>query len=166
MPVNISSPPSAPPERTLISDETIAGAAAANFTAVSIGAGYRSIEVELCYQCTSNANGAGITFNGDAGNNYNFETVNGTGAVAGAGAVANTSLISLGYQTAAVPTIGVARINQDAVMKKCVVWSGGNGSRLDFTAGYWNNTALITSVLVSTTNTFIIGSRLRIWGIK
>lgn len=162
----------------LISSTTLTGTQA-TVTFSSIPATYTDLVVRVSARTDFATLGATIytTFNSDAGTNYSFTTLFGTGSSAGSGsAVDNTYISLLGEGTSATSNtfsnaelyIPSYRVAQNKPMGTFQVYeNNATENRIQAYANLWRNTAAITSIsMTPSSGNFVTGSSFYLYGIE
>ena len=156
----------------LISTQTISSAVN-SITFSSISQTYR----DLIIVSNASANTTGQTllrFNGDAGSNYMFTTLEGNGTAASSGNSASTFAFFVwvgngdlgGTQSNAV--LQIMDYSATDKIKTVLGRTNQTGDRVAAATAKWNNTAAITSVLVAaggSGQTFNVGSIISLYGV-
>ncbi len=119
-----------------------------------------------------------IRFNGDTASNYSYHQLRGDGSAVNTEGVASATFVSLeeaqpqGGSTADVwgcVILDILNFNS-TTRKKTVRSMHGSYVAADLdlyqTSGFWNNTAALTSVTLNPVNSFRIGTRVSLYGIK
>jgi hypothetical protein len=165
MPLNISSPPSPPQKRVLISSETKSGASI-SFTAVTIPAGYEFIEIFIsAYLATAAL--LRVTFNADGGANYDNEIILNTNAVLSQPRTTGDVYGKLPQVSSGGFHTGYGIINNGATINKVMSYHGGDAYFVQQSSIQWKSNAEIASIEVFlSANTLAIGSKLMVFGVK
>ena len=121
-------------------------------------------------------NGGNLTFNGDTGSNYAWHALYGQGSTASATATINTNRVLFitadSGSTANVFTAGVLDIldytntNKYTTTRQLMGEDLNGSGGLYFISGLWRNTAAITSITITSTNTYAQYSSFALYGIK
>jgi hypothetical protein len=170
-----------------IDEQTPSGVATINVGGAVLPTGFRHLLLEIVGRGDTAAGfvECGLRFNADAGNNYGWERLDATGAVAAAsesGAAAQSSgrawFLSAANALAATP--GIARIwipnYGGTTFKKLarIDWGFFVGAAFpaageltsDYTTIFWNNAAAITRLdLITLAGNFVAGTTITLYGI-
>ena len=134
--------------------------------------GYTDLRISFIGQAGTTANNIYVRFNGDTGNNYSMLYFFGSGSAGTSGATSNTSNIyasGLGT-TPTLLNMDVMNYANTSTYKGCIQ----RGSAPDGTVatlGMWRGSTgsayqAITSITLLTDNTFAVGTRISLFGIK
>jgi len=147
------------------------------FSAIPATFKHLQIRVVGRYTAATSISNLTLRFNGDTGSNYGYQSLRGqgttiTGAQPGAyqtslltGSLPGASASANGFGSSFIDVVDYANTTKIKTTKSF----GGNAASLDVFMfnGTWNNTAAITSILVSDVNTsasFAAGSRISLYG--
>jgi hypothetical protein len=151
------------------------GSAQSTVTFSSIPATYRDLRVVITRLSNTNANIYPNRINGDAGGNYSYVGMGGTGSSANSSSGSSNNSVNLELNTFSTTTLEVVTtidyLDYSATDKHKTVLSrnnngGTSGGGTDAIANRWASTAAITSLSFSmNTNTFSAGSVFSLYGI-
>jgi hypothetical protein len=161
---------------------TILGSSAASvtFSTSGLGATYKHLQIRAVNRNTASnvANWNSMQFNNDTASNYSSHLLYGTGSAAQSDGLANQSYVWLTQTPSAqAPANAFGALVVDILdpfsttKNKTVRTLGGyrNASEqsIQLNSGNWRNTAAVTSILIfSQGNSFDIGSRFSLYGIR
>ena len=158
----------------------ILGSSQSSITFSNLGT-YSSTYKHLQIRAVTRSNTAGglgpmeVRLNGDSGTNYAWHRLGGYGSVVQSGAGTSATFMAIGLvpyndQTANSFAASVLDIlDPYSTSKNTTVRSlAGMPNTIELRSGAWFNTASVTSVLLKpdSSNTFAIGSRFSIYGIR
>jgi hypothetical protein len=153
--------------KQLIASQALAGVA--NFTFSSIPTGFKDLELRVRGRCSDavTSENLQIQFNGDTGNNYDYQQENrfglGTGngvAFAAMGAIAGASATANYDTTLAIDVFNYGSANFKAMRcyEELLVSQTAGGMLQQTTGGWWRSTAAITSIKATMASGNITGS--------
>ena len=155
-------------------ETTILGSSAASVTFSSLGdyaSTYKHLQLRAVTRSTVGGN-ASIRFNGDAGANYSWHLVYGTGNAVATSLGTNSSEMLATAQTPSAANQATAHVIDildfaSTSKNKTIRSIGGSPatSEVVFFSGNWRNTAAVTSVTMLLTS-FAAGSRFSLYGIR
>jgi hypothetical protein len=152
--------------RTLVS-------AAATVTFSTIPATYRDLVLVFSGATTSNGAGASFRFNGDTGNNYSQVRALGISTPISSAYANSNSLQFLSSNEGlgtAISNVIIQIMDYSATDKHKATLNRNNnnntlGTHVEMTAGRWGNTAAVTSMTITSSINFAIGSTFSLYGI-
>jgi hypothetical protein len=150
---------------------TNAGPTQSTYTFTSIPSTYTDLVLIISPVGNGDAQ-VNLRFNSDTGTNYSYTVLGGNGTSAVADRVADATFIGTDYYFSVTTAGGVIRANimnyaNSTTFKTALMRADNAGKGTMTNVGLWRNTAAITSVTVTTTNsTFANGSTLTLYGIK
>lgn len=164
-----------------IATVTTAGSAA-SITFSSLPAGYSSYEIVLFGQTSANTGGGAssilVQFNGDTGNNYNYQfsgTVSGHAEATSSILLGNLAAVGGGTSNASSIVLTIANPNDTTFFKNLSSYGGAApttnptaGGGFFGTSGMWRSLAQITSItlLNQSTFTYVNGTTATLYGRK
>jgi hypothetical protein len=116
-----------------------------------------------------NTNAYHVRFNGDSGNNYTINVIQGSGSAVttSRGTSENQSMIGVGDTNVQSSIVHINNYSNTTTYKPFFVQVANSGAYTRFAVGTWINTGAITSVTVSVGgDVFSIGSSFTLYGIK
>ena len=154
------------------------GSAVASVTFGSIPQTYTDLILISSPIATTDGISLNIRFNGDAGSNYSRTVLSGYGASTGSGSVRHSNVTRIGsnWQVGAgtggpSPHIHNIQNYSNSTTFKTVVFRGNafpySGlSEVTGEIGLWRNTSAITSINISASSNFAVGSTFTLYGIR
>jgi hypothetical protein len=150
---------------------TTLGSAATTITFSSIAASYTDLRLVLV---SSDGVGSSITmrFNSDTGSNYSRTTLNGNGTSAVTSTTSNATSINIAPNNATAGLFGLYTIDvfsyagstNKTVLSTNSVDQNGSG-QVGRLVGLWRNTAAITTITLTDSSNFAIGTTATLYGI-
>jgi hypothetical protein len=142
--------------------------AQASYTFTSITSAYTDLVVVMNGSVTSGAVSVGLTFNGDNGTNYSMTYLYGSGTSATSGrSSTSANIYCMDISTSNSTLIcQVQNYSNTTTFKTSLQRGNAASNAVTSTVGLWRNTAAITSLTLSNSNTFITGSTFTLYGIK
>jgi hypothetical protein len=150
---------------------TTLGSAATTITFSSIAASYTDLRLVLV---SSDGVGSSITmrFNSDTGSNYSRTTLNGNGTSAVTASTSNATSINIAPNNATAGLFGLYTIDvfsyagstNKTVLSTNSVDQNGSG-QVGRLVGLWRNTAAITTITLTDSSNFAIGTTATLYGI-
>lgn len=148
---------------TPIANTTLASSAT-SITFSSITQSYR--DLVLVINGPAMFGDVSLRLNSDAGNNYSYSVMYGTGSAATGGQATSQSLAAISYNAASSPfSVIVNFLDYSATKHKTLLSRGNQGD--GFVLAYadrWANTAAITSIQILN-NTYPAGTTLALYGV-
>lgn len=152
------------PTYTPLANVTL-GSSVTSVTFSSISQSYR--DLVLVINGPAMFGDIGVRLNSDAGNNYAYTVMYGTGSAATSGQASSQSLAAISYNAASSPFLVIVNfMDYSATDKHKTILSRGNqadGYVLAY-ADRWGNTAAVTSIQVLN-NTYPTGTTFALYGI-
>lgn len=169
------------PARVLLAATTLA-APAATVTFSAISGAYQDLELRFSAQSNLNANTDTVTlqFNGDTGNNYDYERISGIGNAAAAVSATTQPNITIGevngepgtiaggdFAGAIVEILNYAQSGQyKPVFARVGTVATTINATVKVTTGKWyNSSGAITSIVVACGGQFVAASNFRLYGL-
>lgn len=150
-------------------DKVTLGTASSSVTFTSIPQGYTDLELVVASSNATANSTILVAVNGDSGTNYSFTYLNGDGASATSGRVANNGIGVLGDHSTVMSTnIGkFMNYSNTTTYKTWLVRGGQAGYVVNASVNLWRSTAAITSITLTTTSgrSFTAGSTFSLYGI-
>jgi hypothetical protein len=163
---------------------TILGSAAASVTFSSLGdysSTYKHLQIRTAIRVSSgsgNNQDVQVRLNADSGANYAIHGLYGNGSSALSYAVTSRTSVEIGtfptsnftanvFALAVIDFLDFYSATKNTTIRSFSGFAGGN--QVSLRSGLWNNTASVTSILLSENGTgsnFVIGSRFSLYGIK
>ena len=148
---------------------TTLGSAQASVTFSSLGSYTDLIFVLTPLRVTADANTV-FQFNSDTGANYSYTSLYGDGTSAVSNRSTSTNFINSGYTTTGQQTqiVQVMNYANSSTYKTALIRQSNAGTAAQAIVGLWRNTATITSVKfsLSDSNNFASGSTFTVYGIQ
>jgi hypothetical protein len=150
----------------------ILGSTTTTVTFSSISGAYRDLVLVFSGSTTSNGAGASLRFNGDTGNNYPFVRVLGISTpLSSAATASNLALLASNEGLGTAISNAIFQImDYSATDKHKTTLNRNNnnntlGTHTEMIAGRWANTGAVTSIVITSTINFAIGSSFALYGI-
>ena len=150
---------------------TNAGPTQTTYTFSSIPATYTDLVLIISPVGNGDAQ-VNLRFNSDTGTNYSYTVLGGNGTSAVSDRASNATFIGADYYFSITTAGGVIRANimnyaNSTTYKTALMRADNAGKGTTANVGLWRNTAAITSITITTTNSsFANGSTLTLYGIK
>lgn len=154
------------PTYTALATRTLTGTAT-TITFSSIPATYRDLILVIEGTYSTGTGNASIRFNGDTGSNYPYIFMLGGASGASSGQSTTTSLLTGGFNSAVRNNVVFHIMDYSATDKHKTVLNRMNEAGITTYAwfGRWANTSAVTTIAVSGTNPYAIGSTFSLYGI-
>lgn len=164
-------------------ETTVLSTTSSSVTFSSLGS-YASTYKHLQIRATMRANGTTLTtfrirLNGDTGSNYASHRLLGNGSTVTSSASTSSVAMFLGnrlpgdstansFTASVIDILDFGSSSKNTTIRNLSGFSDGvNGHNIVLSSGFWNNTAAVTSIEVSSaSDSFVSGSRFSLYGVK
>lgn len=143
------------------------------FTVSSFASTYRHLQIRLVTKSSTTNNNTLLRFNSDTGTNYNWHQLAGDGSSVAAYAGANADFIfvapltpTTGFGASVVDILDAYSSTKNKTVRALGGVTEGAYQQSTLYSGAWRSTTAISSVTLTSSSPFAIGSRFSIYGIR